>query len=497
MPSPSLVRIARRSKFLLPIAGIALAIFPRSTLAQTDRSPLIKVESHEVIVPIQVVQQNKSTGVVPGSNGEAQLGWVLHYKEVTGLSAKSVHIFDDGVEAKIQHFSVEKGEAWEVRDNIGDHVNYSCTPRGIWLGPDITNKTGTLHDSSLHTYLVTYVPLPSPAGSCHRISIKVDRRHSTVFAPLQYCNTDDPLSDPLKQTELGNKLFAYSDSKVSGDLPLALEVVPFLGPSTSTPRINLSAELPANQLRRHWDGIFLTTSIAILGLVFDRKGTLVTRFSDAACVPSGKVYDGPLPPPASFLEFYEQAVIPSGYETQVNLNPGDYRLEFLLTDGEKIGRTTASLTVDDFSSSALSISGIALCKRYHKPAPDEKGPTRAPQYVPLMFNGQEFTPTGETRFKKGEQQMTYVEIYGSELRAPSAPKLFMEMKVFDKKTGELKIGTGVRPVESPMRRDYPAIPVVWEMEVAKLPAGSYRLEAQVSDSAGHKTPWRTASFSVE
>ena len=114
-----------------------------------------------------------------------------------------------------------------------------------------------------------------------------------------------------------------------------------------------------------------------------------------------------------------------------------------------------------------------------------------------MFDGQEFTPAGNTQFKKGEQLMTYVEIYGSELRAPAAPKLFMEMKVFDEKTGELKIGTGVRPVDSPMRPDHSAIPVVWEMEVAKLPPGSYRLEAQVSDSAGNKTPWRATTFSVE
>ncbi len=95
--------------------------------------------------------------------------------------------------------------------------------------------------------------------------------------------------------------------------------------------------------------------------------------------------------------------------------------------------------------------------------------------------------------------MTYVEIYGSELPAPATPKLFMEMKVFDEKTNELKIGTGVRPVDSPMRPDSqpPAIPLVWEMEVAKLPPGSYRLEAQASDSAGNKTPWRATTFSVE
>ena len=38
-------------------------------------------------------------------------------------------------------------------------------------------------------------------------------------------------------------------------------------------------------------------------------------------------------------------------------------------------------------SATLSMGGIALCKRYHKTSPDERGPTRAPQYVPLIFEG--------------------------------------------------------------------------------------------------------------
>ena len=476
---------------------LAAASFAATSSAQTATPPLIKVESHEVVLPIRVIHETKEeTWDLIAPDGGAQHGWLLYSKDVTGLSAKSLHVFDDGVEVNIQHFSVEEADGWAVRDNIGHHLNYSCVPRGIWKGQDVTSKAiYDIRDSRFHTYLVTYVPPPSPTGSCHHISVTVDRKGSRVFAPTQYCNTNDPLSDPLKQTPFGNKLVAYADSKGSGDLPLTLQAVQFRGPS-NTARIDLSAELPANLLTRPWDGFHLVTSIAILGLVFDKNGTLVTRFSDTSCAPGEEGYNGPLPPPADYLEGAEHIVIPSGYSTQLDIAPGDYYLEFFLTDGEKFGRADISLTVDDFSSRALSMSGIALCKRYHKPAPDERGPTRAPQYLPLMFDSQEFTPTGDTRFKKGEQLMPYVEIYGSQLKAPPAPKLFLEMKVFDEKTNELKIGTGVRPVDSPMRPDHSAIPVVWEMEVAKLPPGSYRLEVQASDSAGTKTPWRATSFEI-
>lgn len=460
--------------------------------AQTGNLQVIRVESHEVVLPLEVIRETKSTGVVEGPDGQQRLGWVLRSKEVTGLSVKSVHVFDDGVEAKIQHFSLEKINGWEVRDNIGHHAAYSCTPRGIWVGPDI--KKGKVNDSRIHTYLVTYVPPPSLVGSCHRISIKVDRRHTKVFGPSQYCNTKDPLSDPLKDTELGNKLLASANSNQFGGIPLSVAVSTFASPSGAG-RVNLVADIPANLLERHWDGFHLVTSIAVLGLVFDRTGTLVTRFSDTACLPPEESigYQGPLLPPDWGKEEVEQSDIPIGYQTQVDLNPGHYQFEFLLTDGEKFGRANASLTVPDFSTSALSMSDIALCKRYHRPSPDERGPTRAPQSVSLMFDGQEFTPAGDTHFQKGEQLMAYVEVYSPQPGSTPPHEFLLEMKVTDTKTGELRIGTGPRPVE-PSTKSGNTVPVVWTMEIDKLPPSTYRLEAQVSDSAGNKTAWRTAFF---
>ena len=490
--------LIRRASAILALGGIVAGIECVVLSAQTDRSPAIRIESREVVLPIVVVRVRRSVGTVIGSDGELRPGWVLDSKEVTGLSAKSVRVFDDAREMAIQHFSVEKLPGWEVQDNVGRHLAYSCTPGGIWVGPDIESGLVFIDDSRFHPYVVTYIPPPSPTGSCHRITIQVDRKHTTVFAPSQYCNTEDPLSDPLRDTDLGNKVLSDANSNQFGGLPLSVAVSTFTSPSGAG-RVNVVADLPADLLKRHWDGIHLVTSIAVLGLVFDAKGTLVSRFSDTACAPEedSHGFEGPILLPADVKEGAENAVIPGGYMTQVGLNPGDYRLEFLLTDGEKFGRADASFTVAEFSSSALSMSDIALCKRYHKPLPDERGPTRAPQYVPLMFDGQEFTPTGDTRFDKAEELMAYVEIYGSQVQSSPAARRYLEMKVFDEKTNELKVGTGLRPVGSQVRTDYRAIPVVWQMRLAKLPPGAYRLEVQASDSAGNKSLWRAARFSVE
>jgi hypothetical protein len=473
---------------------------------QTAETPTIRVETHEVILPVEVVEETKDPkGLLTGPDGKQWHVYLAHSNDVQGLSEKSFHILEDDSEQEIRHFSIEKFASWGVSDNKGQHTAYSCTPRSIWRGQD-KQKAESDKPWQIHTYLVTYIPPPTLQGTCHQLVVKVDQKHATIFAPNQYCNTKDPLSDPLNGTDLGDKLLASTNSQGTGNLPLSVQTNAFTGSTLDSYRVNVSARIPAELLTRKWNGARLETSIAILGLVRDDSDALVTRFSDVACLPTQLEggYNGPLPPsekevPAVISEirkYLEDAAIPVAYETQLELRPGTYRLELVITDGRSFGRVTTFMTVDDLSRKPLSISGIALCKRYHKPAPDERGPTRAPQYVPLTFDGMEFTPADDTRFKKGEKLFAYLEIYGSDMEM-AGTKIYLEMKVSDEKTNQLMIGTGVRPVDSTVSSEKRAIPVVWDMDVSKLPQGAYRLEVQASDSAGHKTPWRVASFVVE
>jgi len=127
--------------------------------------------------------------------------------------------------------------------------------------------------------------------------------------------------------------------------------------------------------------------------------------------------------------------------------------------------------------------------------PEEEA--RAPQYVPLVSSGLEFTPAGDTHFKKSDRLMTYFEIYEPRLGETGAVKLLFQMRVTDTKTREVKAETGMRAVASGTRLGNPVIPVWEEIAIDKLPPGTYRLEVQASDSAGKSTVWRAASFTVE
>jgi hypothetical protein len=82
------------------------------------------------------IQENISKAYLPGSDLKMRVFNDFHSKEITGLSARAFHLFEDGVEQKIQHFSLEKGDEWVVRDNVAQHLEFSCTPKGIWGGSD-------------------------------------------------------------------------------------------------------------------------------------------------------------------------------------------------------------------------------------------------------------------------------------------------------------------------------------------------------------------------
>lgn len=496
---------ARQLVILVVLGGVSLGSATNISSAQPQTPTPIQVETREVVLPILVFREKKDPkAALISPDGQWYPTWRVYAERVNDLTTKSVHIFEDGLPQKIESFAPQAAPFWLVTDNLGVHLQQSLTPKGIWAGPD-KDKVYLLSPwEPFQWYLLTYIQPSSPVGSCHRITLKVDRRNATVLAPDRYCNTNAPLSDPLNGAELGNKLLEYANSGQSGTLPLAVQLSSFLD-SSGEYRVNVSAAIPADLLNRKWEANRLVTSIAILGLVYDKEQALVARFSDALCRPPGceMFYEGALQPKNTNLtpilgaeKYFADISIPSAYQTQLDLGPGDYRLDLILTDGEKFGRATASVTVYDFSKGDLTISGIAICKRYHAPSADEKGPTRSPQYISLVSDGIEFTPAGDTKFRKGEPFISFFEVYGLQ-RDGIDVSAHLQVKITDVKTGVVKLNSGVEPLKLSSSPNNRSIPVVRKLSIDTLSPGFYRLEAQVSDSEGHKTGWREASFTVE
>jgi hypothetical protein len=452
------------------------------------------VESQQVVVPVFVV--DKSDVRIARERGYLE----ELDTEVTGLAAKDFHVFEDGIEQQIQSVAVDLPRVWDVRDNVSHHLESACTPRGIWASPDLPPQ---IYSGSglwlMHVYLISYVPPPaSPVRPCHRIKVKVDRRRATVYAREEYCNTKNELYDAVDGTKLGKQMDDYADSARKGKFFVSVQASSFFGDSAAN-RVDVSAEFPSKALSREWNDNKLSATIAVLGIVYNSDKALAARFSDIACHPSilGDAYRGPLPLPEGDRNNYEFQVIPGHYETQLDLPPGNYDLKLVVTDGRKFGRVEAPLRVESFDQDSLAISGIILCKRYFRAPEASVQQERAPQYVPLVANGVEFTPAGNTRFKKSDGLLSYFEIREPLLAGTEAVKLQFQMRVRDAKTGELKSETDLLPVESAIRPENSVFPVAKKILLDKLLPGSYRLEVQASNSVGERTVWRAAFFGVE
>jgi hypothetical protein len=389
------------------VCGVTFCVASRNCFAQKGRGevPAIRVEAREVGVPTLVVA--KLNGIDYN---------VLH------LSASDFHLLENGKEQEIKKVSLERNYFTDFRDNLGIQHGLAFTPHGKWM---------RWSDSFFGTwlpgyyYVLAYVPPSSPEGSCHQIRVKVaprdasgnrltmaewgglngqkvnvDRRNLLIDSRSQYCNTPHPASDPLYGTKLSKRMERVAVTDKAREGGLLLRAIDLYGESGSA-RVRVALDFPSI---RNQTGI-PSFVIALLGTIYRRDGVLAARFSDsdeAGC----PFYDVDTDPRVC------EETIPNHYETQIALLPGDYDLRVVVSYKHNLWRVEVPISVEDLDDKHLAVSGIALCKRFHQYSETSQTPgqallqsrTPAPimpfELVPLVSNGMEFTPTGDTRFKK-------------------------------------------------------------------------------------------------
>lgn len=229
-------------------------------------------------------------------------------------------------------------------------------------------------------------------------------------------------------------------------------------------------------------------------MISKKDGTVAIRFSDST--QAGCLFT--LRPTLVTYQLCKEG-IPNHYETQVDLPPGDYHLRVVLDYGGQLRRVQVPITVDKLDGKQLAMSGIALCKRFHKGSELEQTlvPTMLFEFVPLLSAGMEFTLTGDTHFKKWEPLIVYFEAYELLLAGTGTANVQFEMKILDAKMGEAKDGTGLLGAQPWVKAGNPVIPIAQKISINKLPSNMYRVEVQVSDSAGNRTGWRAAFFTLD
>ena len=488
---------ARRSRILVVaifLGAIAMSCSVPGARAQTEGAPPIRVESHEVLVPVLVVDKKRLQAVhqmdvqsytralnAPNSHFLVDLA-------VTGLSATDFHVFEDGKEQQVER----------------------VTPKDVAMfGDDSAPGIGPVYESShgyvpalekvvaapvWPAYLVAYAQPPSLEGSCHKVRITVGRVDSVVYARPDYCNTTHAPNDSLNGTKLGNQLLNDLGSARDGRLTFLATVFSSLrvGATNFTDIVLEAPEKPrllfnCNQV----------PEIGVLGLVYAPDGKVAARFSGLTLGDSsehGQSWFSPLP------TRYSCTISGAGiFHARVDLPSGEYKLRAVIRDGDHVGKTEIPITVGQLDATQLAISSVVLSRKYRQ-VPDSARDNlvvSTGRYVPLVSKGWEIIPTADTNFKQAEFLTFYVEVYSAVQPASQDRTVQVHMRIADERTGQ--VVKDLRPLDTAAYRmpGEPVIPVGGGVDIAGLASGSYRLEIQATDSLGESTAWRSVAFRIE
>ena len=469
----------------------------------------IRVQSNEVLVPTVVFDKvlyaqlntanahhRDSYGHLAGKNSE-----LWENVAVKGLTEKDFHLFEDGVEQKIQRVKMEPPEFRVVVDNLGKHPEIVGSGGGLWAYPDLP-KTDRSEWLGWPQYVLAYVPPKSATGSCHQIEVKVGRKNLTVWARSEYCNTMHPASDPLDGTEFGGKLEAAAKSGRTSDLDLKLSVASFTD-NPSLARVYVSMDFPVQSLQYEFLDGTLYATIGSLVMVYRKNGTLAARYSDFACCDYGNEKT-PAAAAQNAQKHEEQlpvgrALIPDRYETQFALAAGEYEVRAVLSDGIHFGVQMAALKVENYNASKLGISDVVVSRRVRKVPTNatEAAAQVADSYTALLSKGVEFTPAAGTQFWPEEMLFVYFEIYDPPGAAASMEaKVQVNMQTVNVKTGAVVDTFAPVDVTSYRKAGSAVIAMGRGVKLNRLPPGEYRLEVQANDASGRSTGWRGVQFTV-
>jgi hypothetical protein len=472
--------------------------------------------------------------------------------EVQDLTAKDFRLFQDGAEQPI--LRIDAGAWWTlVRDNFGWHMQSSDTPRGIWSLSELSAiKRVPVINRDFH--ILAYVP-PSSTTGCHSIRVAVDRPKLLVFARNQYCAGQTP-SDPLYGTGQGNTLERDLSSDKRGKIPLSLQAATFYAAGNNS-RVDISLQFPWEDLYRKWNSSNWTlyARIAVMGVVRRTDGSVAARFSDLLYPSYWPTFDqggakyiswekasaelsggiprqlngaastmslgssdssygndtlaltfrnaaGEITPDVTSIEAALNSSdpfwIPTRYETQIDLPPGQYNLQVVLSDGWRLGRAEMPLSIDARDGMHLALSSIALCKRLRDAevaTTEDAAANFAPQYVPLVSKDIQFILAGDTTFEKTEPLFAYFQV--SEPLAKPAEKVTVEMRILDASGGRVLANFAPLDATPYQVAGSSLLRIARTIPIRQLPKGAYRLQVRATDSTEGSTPWRSADFTVQ
>ena len=335
-------------------------------------------------------------------------------------------------------------------------------------------------------YSLGYKPAESAEGSCHTLRVKIDRGGTVVRARSGYCNVRP--RDLLAGNSLEKDLETRATSEMPGNVTVSAEV-PFFYTSPNTARVNLAMDIPSEAIKFAKEKGKQHSSVNVLGIAYSPDNSIAARFSDTVNLDFEDKKE---------LQNFQQR--PFHYENQFDLASGQYSLRVVFSSGnESFGKIVVPLVIDPYDGKQFTLSAVALSDEFHPASEMSTGLDAAllEDRKPLVTRGMQIIPSASDHFKTTDNVVMYLELYAPALLTPNPPKLGLEMRVMDRKTGEKKWDVTIPDLTPSIQSGNPVIPLGLKLPLTSITAGSYRVELRGLDSQGRTTSFRSADFEVE
>lgn len=335
-------------------------------------------------------------------------------------------------------------------------------------------------------YSLGYKPPESAEGSCHTLRVKVDRGGTTLRARSGYCNVKP--RDLLAGNSVEKDLETRATSEMAGNVSVSAQV-PFFYTSPNTARVNLAMEIPSSAIKFAKEKGKQHSAVNVLGIAYRPDNSIAARFSDTVNLDFDDKKD---------VQNFEQR--PFHYENQFDLASGQYSLRVVFSSGnESFGKIVLPLTIDTYDGKQFSMSALALSNEIHRASEMDTGLDAAllEDKKPLVTRGMQIVPSASDHFKTTDNVVMYLELYAPALLTPNPPKIGVEIRVTDRKTGKQMADVGVSDLSLSIQTGSPVIPLGLKVPLTSPSAGSYRVELRALDSRGGNTGFHSADFELE
>jgi len=334
-------------------------------------------------------------------------------------------------------------------------------------------------------YILGYVPPDTPEGSCHTISVKLNRGGlSKPRSRTGYCNTRS--TNVLEGKPLEKQLESHAMGSQLGSIHGVLQA-PYFYTAPETARVNLAMEIPADTFQFNKEKGKYHANLNVLGIAYRPDGTIGARFSDTVSKDLEKD------------ELKEFTKLPFHYENQFDAAPGTYKLTVVLSaGGDAFGKFESPLAIDPYDGKHFSLSGLALTNSVQRlnDIPTGLDAVLLEDRTPLVVKGMQIVPSGSNQFKHTDSVALYAEVYEPLLTSATPPAVGIAYRIFERATNKQVFFSDVIRADEFIHKENSVIPVGLKVKVDGLKPGSYRLVMQAVDGAKNRAPDRTVDFDI-